>query len=113
MSLCKALRSNLCLTNILDSMAKIERTASSQAVKIRTAWCFLILKGKRGFEIHVLWKDSRNCLELFQVKRKDKKGKTDFGLIVRAHIIKAKNDKGEMGEYYQVYLYLSTSTVIF
>ena len=80
---------------------KMQRSASSSAVKPRTAWCPVILKGKNGFEMHIMWKDTRNMLELFKVKGKDKV-KRDFGLVASAKVVNKNNDKGEANDYFVV-----------
>ena len=62
---------------------RLERSASSNAVNPRTSWCPLVVKGKKGYEVHIMWKSSRNSLELYQTKGKDKV-KRPFALVVGA-----------------------------
>jgi hypothetical protein len=78
---------------------RMQRSASSSAVKPCTAWCPVLLKGKKGYECHVLWKTTRNVLELYQVKGRDKK-KRNFGLVMNVKVVQKKNEKGEINDYF-------------
>ena len=78
---------------------RLERSASSNAVNPRTSWCPLVVQGKKGYEVHIMWKSSRNSLELYLTKGKDKV-KRPFGLVVGAQVITKTNAKGEASEYF-------------
>lgn len=77
---------------------KITRSASTSAVKPRTAWCPLVVQTKDGFEIHVLWKDWRNGVKLY----KDKDTKSEFGRLVNAEVVTETNMKEETNLYYKM-----------
>ena len=72
----------------------MERPASS-STNTRTAWCPLIVKTNQSFEVHILWKSSRNVLRLYQTQKSG-----EFGRVVSAHVNTEKNDKGEETMYY-------------
>ena len=86
---------------VVQPRSRMQRSASSSSVKPCTAWCPVLLKAKKGYECHILWKTTRNVLELYQMKGRDKK-KRDFGLVTNAKIIQKKNVKGEINDYYVV-----------
>lgn len=56
---------------------KMERSASTNADKPRTAWCQFILKTKNCLEVNLLWKESRNTIKLYQTVKEKK----EFGRI--------------------------------
>ena len=80
--------------------SKLRRSASSSAVKPRTSWCPVVLRGKKVFEVHIMWKTVRNYLELYQVKAKNMK--RHFGLVMDVRAESKKNEKGELGDYFAV-----------
>ena len=84
--------------NVKVPPKKITRSASTSAVKPRTAWCPLVVQTKAGYEIHILWKDWRNGVKLY----KDKDTKSDFGRVVNAEIVTETNNKDETNQYYKM-----------
>ena len=86
---------------VVEPRTRMQRSASSSAVKPCTAWAPVILKGKNGYECHVFWKTTRNVLELYQVKGRDKK-KRSFGLVKSVKSVNKKNVKGELSDYFAV-----------
>ena len=80
---------------------KLKRSASSSAVKPRTSWCPVVLKGKKAYQIHIMWKAVRNNLELYKVKGKDR-SKRYFGLVIDMRAEPKLNEKGELGDYFAV-----------
>ena len=86
---------------VVEPRSRMQRSASSSAVKPCTSWCPVLLKAKRGYECHILWKTTQNVLELYQVKGRDKK-KRDFGLVMNVKVVQKKNVKGEINDYFVV-----------
>ena len=76
---------------------KLKRRASASAESSRTAWCPVILKTKSCLEVHILWKDSRNGLKLYQTKEK-----REFGRVVKAECVKEKNKKEAVKDYFKI-----------
>ena len=77
---------------------KMKRSASTSSASPRTAWCPIIIKMSTSYEIHILWKDSRNVLKLFSAP----KDKNLFGRVVSAEVLMEKNKKGEEHCYYAI-----------
>ena len=75
---------------------KLKRRASVSAESSRTAWCPVILKTNSCLEVHMLWKDSRNGLKLYE---KDKKV---FGRVMKAVCVKEKNKKEVVKDYFKI-----------
>jgi hypothetical protein len=73
------------------------RSASTKTDNPRTAWCPVILKTKNCLEVHLLWKESRNTIKLYQTEEKK-----DFGRIKAAEFVKERNKKGNLNDYYKV-----------
>ena len=86
------------MSSEVTKRGKMRRSASTNAENPRTAWCPVILKTKQCYEIHILWKDSRNTLKLFQTVKEKK----EFGLIKTAEFVKEKNNKAEVHDYYKL-----------
>ena len=74
------------------------RSASTKTDNPRTAWCPVILKTKNCLEVHLLWKESRNTIKLYQTEKEKK----EFGRIKAAEFVKERNKKGNMNDYYKV-----------
>ena len=77
-------------------MSGLTRQGSSRADKPKTAWDFVVLKVKSGFEVQIMWKSTRNKLSLYNIKKKG-----PFGRIKSAKIVTEENDRGEVNIYYQ------------
>ena len=59
-------------------MSGLTRQGSSRAGKPKTAWDLVVLHVRSGFEVQIMWKNTRNKLSLYNIKKegtiwKDKK----------------------------------------
>ena len=88
--------------DVSKSSSSLKRAASTSSEKPRTAWCPVILKCKKSYELHILWKDVRNRLKLFKYR----KSKEPFGRVLKSNLVTEKNAKQELGDYYK----MATST---
>ena len=77
-------------------MSGLERKGSTKAIKPRTAWTISVLKGKSGYEVQILWKETRNKVGLFVTK-----GKGPFGRLRSAKIVTEENNRKEVHDYYR------------
>ena len=89
------------MLNMCDQVKKkMKKSVSTSADKPRVGWCFIVLKTKAVNEIHILYKNARNSLQLFHYK--SFKVRKHFGLVKLAVIVREQNQKEEPGEYYKI-----------